>query len=60
MHLSIGETAVLRVEANKIAKLIFNDDKEYFVEGIFSKLRLSNFIILKICFTRPLIFMLLI
>jgi len=40
MHLSIGEMAILRVEASKIARLIFNDDEEYFVEGIFSKLRL--------------------
>jgi len=35
-RLSIGETAVLRVDAKKVAKLIFNDDEEYFVEGIFS------------------------
>jgi len=35
LRLSIGETAILGVEANKMAKLIFNDDEEYFVEGIF-------------------------
>jgi len=35
LRLSFGETAVLRVDAKKVAKLIFNDDEEYFVEGIF-------------------------
>jgi len=35
LRLSIGETAVLRVDAKKVAKLIFNSGEEYFVEGIF-------------------------